>query len=125
MKLLLTYMLAATFATAVLAEVPAGHPPVDHEAIAKQAAEQPMPDLKSMTHGKVVSVLNTQGYTYIELSRDKGTAWVAVPETVVKAGDTVHYKDGPAMQNYKSRTLDRTFPSVIFLSQVIVNADTK
>ncbi|MCU7918919.1 MAG: hypothetical protein KZQ95_11250 [Candidatus Thiodiazotropha sp. (ex Epidulcina cf. delphinae)] len=127
MKLLLpVYALTALFAAAAVAEVPAGHPPVDHNAIANEAAKNmPAPDLASMSHGEVVSVLNTQGYTYIELSQDKKITWVAVPEIEVKAGDRVYYNDGPAMQNYKSRTLDRTFESVIFLGRVVVNADVK
>ncbi|MCU7924317.1 MAG: hypothetical protein KZQ88_16635 [Candidatus Thiodiazotropha sp. (ex Dulcina madagascariensis)] len=130
MKLLLpVYALTALFAAAAVAEVaelPTGHPPVDHNAIANEAAKNmPAPDLASMNHGQVVSVINTQGYTYIELSQDEKITWVAVPEIEVKAGDRVYYNNGPAMQNFKSRTLDRTFESVIFLGRVVINADAQ
>ena len=97
--------------------------PVDHSAFFQQSDQQPEPDIESMLKAEVVSVLDTKGYTYIEISRDDEPVWLAVPTTAVDAGDTVYYTDGPIVRDHESRTLNRTFPTVIFLLSVVVKND--
>jgi hypothetical protein len=121
MKLLITLILFFSFTTLFAAESATDHPSVDHSAIFKHA-NQATPDIKSMSEAEVVNVLNTKGYTYIEVNKSDGPVWLAVPTTDVEAGDTVHYTDGPVVQNHHSRTLDRSFDSVIFLLNVVVNS---
>jgi hypothetical protein len=122
MKLLITLILLTGFTAAFAADTANEHPPVDHSAIFKHS-KQATPDIKSMRQAEVVSVLNTKGYTYIEVTEKDEPIWLAVPTTDVAAGDTVHYTDGPVVQKHHSRTLDRTFDSVIFLLSVVVNSD--
>lgn len=80
-------------------------PPV---AGAKAAAQ---PDVLS---GKVVEILNAGGYTYFSLEKDGKKTWVAVTKTEGKIGETMTFRPGSEMVNFKSKSLDRTFESIIF-----------
>jgi hypothetical protein len=64
--------------------------------------------------GKVVSTMNAAGYTYVEVEENGKKLWVAVMETKVKVGDMVEFPDSPPMQNFQSKTLNRTFEKIIF-----------
>ncbi len=120
----ITFIITSTTISA--AEIPPGHPPVDHKAIMEQV-KQSGSDSDLNLQGKAISVLPVSGYIYIEVAHDKGdNLWMAVPEdVVVKEGDTVHYKEGPIMQDFKSKSLDRTFPSVMFLSRVLITSNSE
>ena len=122
MKLLIILILITVYTASFAAETTSDQPPVDHSAIFQHSV-QTTPDTKSMRQSQVVSVLNTKGYTYIEVSQDEKPVWLAVPTTAVEAGDSVLYNDGPLVLNHHSRTLDRTFDSVIFLLNVVVNSE--
>jgi hypothetical protein len=122
MKSLIMLILFTGFNVTFAVETPNDQPPVDHSTIF-QHSNNVVPDTKTMRQAQVVSVLNTKGYTYIEVTKDDAPVWLAVPTTDIEAGDTVHYTDGPVVQNHHSRTLDRTFDSVIFLLNVVVNSN--
>ena len=64
--------------------------------------------------GKVVSTMNSGGYTYVEVEENGQKIWVAVMETKVKAGDVVEFPDSPPMVNFQSKSLKRTFDKIIF-----------
>jgi len=64
--------------------------------------------------GKVLSTVNAGGYTYIEVEEKGRKLWVAVMETKVNQGDTVEFPDSPPMENFHSKTLNRTFDKIIF-----------
>ena len=80
-----------------------------------------MPGLSSPSGEKVVSgtikeTMNASGYTYMLVTTDGKDAWVAIPETQVKAGASVNYFEGMEMTSFNSKTLNRTFDSIIFSS---------
>ena len=64
--------------------------------------------------GKVTETMNTGGYTYINIEKDNEQTWVAVPQAKVKVGQEVSVAPGMTMSNFESKTLNRTFESVIF-----------
>lgn len=64
--------------------------------------------------GTIVETMNTAGYTYMLLDGGSSQTWVAIPETTVQKGAKVTCSAGMEMKNFKSTTLDRTFPSIIF-----------
>jgi hypothetical protein len=64
--------------------------------------------------GKVLETMDSAGYTYMNVETAAGSRWVAVNQTPVAVGDEVTYIDGMVMQNFVSKTLDRTFPEIIF-----------
>jgi len=64
--------------------------------------------------GKVLETMDSAGYTYLLVDTGKAQQWVAIPETKVATGDEVSYHDGMVMPNFTSKSLNRTFESVIF-----------
>ncbi len=64
--------------------------------------------------GKVAETMNAGGYTYVCLERGGQKTWVAVPETNVTVGKEMTFAPGAVMTNFYSKTLDRTFESIVF-----------
>ena len=77
----------------------------------------PRPDHK----GKVISTMDAAGYTYIEVEEKGKSIWVAVTQVKVKAGDEVEFPDSPPMENFHSKTLNRTFDKIIFSPAIRIN----
>ena len=66
--------------------------------------------------GKVVETMNSGGYTYLRLQQGSEDVWVAIPETKVAKGQQVTCLPGMTMTDFKSKTLGRTFETIIFSS---------
>jgi beta-lactamase class D len=47
--------------------------------------------------GKVVSVINTESYTYVEISQNEQNSWIVGPLLVVQPGNQVHFEEGMIM----------------------------
>ncbi len=71
--------------------------------------------------GKVVETMNAAGYTYVLIDTGAKKSWVAAPQFAVKVGDTAAIADAMPMQNYQSKTLNRTFDVVYFTGNISVN----
>jgi hypothetical protein len=70
--------------------------------------------------GTVLEVIDTSMYTYLQVDGGSGPVWIAAPRMEVAKGDTVGYPSGMVMSNFHSKSLNRTFPSIIFVEQVAV-----
>jgi hypothetical protein len=105
---------AVSFAEPNTPNVPAGHPKIEYPA-------------QSTTHqqsepisGKVLQVLNSGGYSYIYLQKGNGEKiWIAVTQTRAKEGDRMSFKEGLVMKNFESKTLKRTFDTIVFSNGVV------
>ena len=78
--------------------------------------EKPSKDEGPALTGKVVETMNSGGYTYIDIEQDGKSTWAAVPTIQVKIGQEISVMPGFVMNNFKSKTLDRTFKSIVFSS---------
>ena len=71
--------------------------------------------------GKVLDTMDASIYTYIQVSSEKGTVWIATTRTKVAKGDTISYPDdGVVMNNFTSKSLNRKFDSIIFVDKMSV-----
>jgi len=70
----------------------------------------------SSISGKVAETMNSGSYTYIKIENNGKNTWVAVPAMKVKVGQDVSIAQGMPMTNFTSKTLNRTFESIIFSS---------
>jgi len=70
--------------------------------------------------GKVISSIDASIYTYIELTENGKNVWIAAPTVAVKKGDTVRFSDGAVMSNFHSKSLNRTFESIVFVGKAAV-----
>lgn len=75
----------------------------------------------AMVSGAVVSSMKGGGYTYLEVEgADKKRTWIAVPQTAAVVGDKVELKGGMVMDGFTSKTLNKTFDSIIFADAVTI-----
>lgn len=133
MKTIFTLLLVAIAGTAVAAS------PQDSDTAKPTAAASPhaaapagktdaaMPpghptaipaDTKLVNSGKVLEVIDSPMYTYLQVTSDKGPLWLAVFKTDIIKGATVRYSSGVAMSKFYSKSLDRTFDTIIFVDSI-------
>jgi hypothetical protein len=121
MKSISTLVALAALATAVSSHAapPVGHPSPAAAADMMQLPKN-TPDAQLPNKGTVVSTIDANEYTYIEVASGKTTTWLAAPKTDIKKGSVIRYEDGAVMTNFRSKLLNRTFPSVSFVNSVVV-----
>ena len=74
--------------------------------------------------GKVVEKQDASVYTYIRLDDGAGKEiWAAVPQTQLEIGEEIALRGGSVMTNFNSKTLNRTFESIIFASGLVRGSD--
>jgi len=95
-KLLLPAVLAALFAGVVGAQT---NPPAGQDTSLK---------------GEVLEVLDVDSYTYLRLRTKDGETWAAVNKSPVKKGAQVTIEEPMEMNDFTSKSLNRTFPTIIF-----------
>lgn len=114
-SIFLTASLLACFSTAAFAVKPPGHGSQGMMGSAAPAAES-----TEALSGKVLETMNSGGYSYVQLQKKNSEkVWVAVPESPVKAGTQMSFQPGMEMKNFESKSLKRTFNSIIFSSGVV------
>ncbi len=96
---------------------PHGSQPGEHPPLTQNLMTEPGPGAES---GQVQSVTTAGGYSYLEVAKGDASVWIAVPETSVKAGDTVSWTGGMTMRNFEAKSLGRTFPEIVFADAVSV-----
>jgi len=116
-------------ATDEINSLPKNHPPMD--AKPKSVPEQPVPaaqappkghpDMMAQPNkdvatisGKVAETMEAGGYTYVLLDNSGKKTWVAVPTMKVSLGQELKLQTGAEFTNFKSKTLNRSFDSIIF-----------
>jgi hypothetical protein len=62
--------------------------------------------------------MNSGGYTYFRLEKSGQSIWAAALEMQVKVGDSLTVPLESPMENFTSKTLNRTFPIVYFVNTV-------
>lgn len=72
------------------------------------------------SEGRVLATLDAPGYTYMELENSGKRFWIAAPTTRVKIGDRVQFVQSMVMNNFASKTLNRTFDRIIFVTAATV-----
>ncbi len=74
-------------------------------------------DTETIT-GTVAETMNAGGYTYMRLQTGSKDVWAAAPETTVKVGEHLTASISMPMENFRSKTLNRDFPVIYFVSAV-------
>ena len=70
--------------------------------------------------GEVLDMIDAAAYSYIQISSDKGPIWIAAPRIKLMKGDKLQYSGGAEMVDFHSKTLNRTFESIIFVGKAWV-----
>lgn len=119
MKLFPVLLALAVFSGLAFAQpLPAGHPPMATKSEGKSVTDAQLPQ-----KAKVLSTIDAAPYTYLEVTQNKKTLWLAANAVPAKKGDVIRFDDGMVMTNFHSKTLNRTFPSVTFVSRVVITKE--
>jgi hypothetical protein len=97
--------------------------PPGHPAAGSAGSSQPAPeaaDVEKMETATVVSTLDVPDFTYIEIKQGHQTRWLASKTIIVKKGAVIEFDSNPPLENFKSKALNRTFPSITFVNNVTV-----
>ncbi len=98
-------------------------PEAQTEPAAPAAVEQSAPAAPAMENtvktGKVLETMDAAGYSYFKVDTGAGEEWVAVTQAPIKVGDEVSYYAGLVMENFESKTLGRTFDSIVFSNGLV------
>jgi hypothetical protein len=78
------------------------------------AADRPAPESSGTITGKVLEAKDVESYTYIRLQTVDGAVWAAIAKAPVRVGDDVTLEDAALMENFFSKSLDRTFDQIYF-----------
>jgi len=66
--------------------------------------------------GNVLETMDSGGYTYMKVDLGDRQPWVAIPQSKINVGQEVTYQPGMVMNNFSSKTLNKTFDSIVFSS---------
>lgn len=87
--------------------------------VACESGNKPVDNLPAGYHGVVVAeAMNAQSYTYLRVTEDDKEYWIAVPQMEAKEGDVLYYSRSMEMKNFSSKTLNRTFESILFVEDI-------
>lgn len=76
-------------------------------------------DAVAEEHKVVVNeVLNTDKYSYLNVTENGEQFWIAIQKREVKVGDTYYYKGGLLKKNFYSQEYDRVFETVYLVSEI-------
>jgi len=74
--------------------------------------------------GTVTLAKTAGGYTYLKVKEADKEKWLAALPMSVAVGDKVEYVGGDTMKDFKSKAMDQTFDSILFVSRIhVVNKD--
>jgi hypothetical protein len=73
--------------------------------------------------GQVLSVIQVPGYTYVEVRNNGRDLWLAGNPVEITEGEIISWADAAMMRNFQSKTLDRTFDELMFVSAIYKGAD--
>lgn len=88
--------------------------PPDHPAMGQMDAGSAPTAVAANLTGEVLETMNAGGYTYVKLRTSGGETWAALPEMKVKVGDKLALNGQMTLDNFQSKTLNRTFPKIVF-----------
>lgn len=100
------------------AQLPPGHPPIDTAPTTPGAGMGMAPSGMGSAQdvqltGKVLEAIDVPSYTYMRIQTSGGEEWAAVNTVKVNVGDTVTVTSQLVMDNFRSSSLNRTFPKLV------------
>lgn len=70
--------------------------------------------VQGVLSGEVMEVKDVASYTYLRLKTRDGETWAAVNTAAVKKGAVVTIENAMVMTDFESKTLKKTFPTIVF-----------
>lgn len=68
---------------------------------------------------EVNEILNTEKYSYLNVTEESEKYWIAIPRKEIHLGYTYYYKGGLLKRNFESKEYNRVFKTIYLVSDVI------
>ncbi|HIJ23592.1 MAG: DNA-binding protein [Gammaproteobacteria bacterium] len=68
--------------------------------------------------GTVMETMVSGGYTYAKVLQNEKEFWIAGPTANVDTGDIISFDEQMSMPNFTSKSLNRTFDSLMFVGRI-------
>ncbi len=68
--------------------------------------------------GVVVETMDAGVYTYAKVKDANGEYWIAGPKTEIEVGEKISFAPQMWMENFPSKTLNRTFDKILFVAVI-------
>ena len=68
--------------------------------------------------GSVMETMSAGGYTYAKVMQNEKEFWIAGPTEKVEIGDIISFDEQMKMANFTSKSLNRTFASLMFVGRI-------
>lgn len=92
----------------------------------QRKAKGPAQELPAGVHAAtVVEVKQTSGYSYFQVFEDGRQFWMATQILDAKEGDFIYYTDAFEMKDFKSKELNKTFESIMFVNDATLTLEEK
>ena len=95
--------------------LPSGHPPINNDQTSSDES-----DVDLTQNATVISTIDIPQFTYIEVKQNNQTRWLASRTVAMKKGDTIQFDQGETVEDFNSKALHRTFPSITFINRATV-----
>ncbi|MCB0519394.1 MAG: hypothetical protein H6577_25460 [Lewinellaceae bacterium] len=82
------------------------------------AAQQQTPSENQMHKVVVQEALNTDKYTYMNVTENGENFWIAASKMPVEKGETLYYSGGLMKKNFQSREFNRVFETLYLVSNI-------
>jgi hypothetical protein len=107
-------------APAPAAPPPGAQPPAVEAGQVGQAGQATAPSAGTprTVAGPVLETMDAASYTYVRVKTDGGEVWAASSQFKVAVGDRVVVPLETPMENFSSKTLNRSFPLIYFASRI-------
>ncbi len=89
----------------------------------QQQARAAKPKRKLPNSGVIAEVIQTTAYSYIRVTKGVAEQWLAGSRGDYSVGQAVEYSRGTTMMNFHSSSLNRDFPSIIFVEHLRLSDD--
>lgn len=96
--------------------LPPGHPAIN----TGDQTPSDAPNVIQTQKATVVSTIDIPQFTYIEVTQDTKTRWLASKTVAAKKGDVIQFDRGETVENFSSKALNRNFDSITFVNRVTV-----
>jgi hypothetical protein len=87
-------------------------------ALPPERPESIAADIQFGNEGEVLEVLDSEIYTYLQVTTEKGPLWLAAYKTDIPRGATIRYPTGILVSNFRSNSLKRSFKVIVFVDRV-------
>ncbi|VAW68561.1 hypothetical protein MNBD_GAMMA09-3192 [hydrothermal vent metagenome] len=89
--------------------------------VAGNAPAAPVNAFSNLLSGEVLETFDASTFTYVQIKTTGGPVWAAGPVTAIKKGATVSFDGKTPMENFHSKSLNRSFEMIYFTNAFKVN----